>query len=254
MSRLTGKVALITGGSRGLGCATAIRLAQDGALVAIGYHNNREQAEAVVREIIRSGGKAVAVGGDLSSCLGIEAFYEELDTKLRSLSNDNRFDILVNNAGIIHTATIEQTTEKAFDRVFNLNTKGAFFIIQQGLTRLRNNGRIINLSSGLTRFSYPQYIAYAATKGAIEVFTRMLAKQLGERNITVNTVAPGPIDTELNADWLRNEEAQKQISSFTSLNRVGQVNDVADAMSFLASDDSRWITAQRIEISGGLHL
>jgi NAD(P)-dependent dehydrogenase (short-subunit alcohol dehydrogenase family) len=133
----------------------------------------------VVNQIGSSGGRAVAVRSDVSSVLGIEAFYEAVDTVLRSQTGQDRFDILVNNAGIIDTATIAQTSEKVFDRLFNLNTKGAFFAIQQAIPRLRDGGRIINLSSGLTRFSYPQYIAYAATKGAIEVITRVLAHELG---------------------------------------------------------------------------
>jgi NAD(P)-dependent dehydrogenase (short-subunit alcohol dehydrogenase family) len=179
MSRLKDKIAVITGGSRGLGRATAIRLAKDGAFVAIGYHNRQDRAEEVVNQIGSSGGRAVAVRSDVSSVLGIEAFYEAVDTVLRSQTGQDRFDILVNNAGIIDTATIAQTSEKVFDRLFNLNTKGAFFAIQQAIPRLRDGGRIINLSSGLTRFSYPQYIAYAATKGAIEVITRVLAHELG---------------------------------------------------------------------------
>jgi 3-oxoacyl-[acyl-carrier protein] reductase len=254
MNQLTGKIAVITGGSRGLGRATAIRLAKDGALVVISYHNHRDRAEEVIKEITQNGGKAFAVPGDVSSVLGIKAFYESVDAVVRSQTGNNQFDILANNAGIIHNATIEQTDENMFDRLFNLNAKGAFFVIQQALPRLRDGGRIINLSTGLTRFSYPQYIAYAATKGAIEVVTRMLAQQLGSRGITVNTIAPGPIDTDLNADWLRHPEAQERMASVTALNRVGQVNDIADVMSFLASQNSRWVTAQRIEVSGGLHL
>jgi 3-oxoacyl-[acyl-carrier protein] reductase len=165
-----------------------------------------------------------------------------------------RFDVLVNNAGTAIAKSIEEWTEEEFDYQFNLNVKGMFFVTQMAMPRINDNGRVINLGTGLTRFSYPVYAVYAASKGAVDVLTQHLAVVLGERGITVNTIAPGAIDTDLNAGWLRSEEGRSQTMAISAIKRIGMPDDIADVVSFLASDDSRWVTGQWIEASGGAHL
>ncbi|MEM9491089.1 MAG: SDR family oxidoreductase [Myxococcota bacterium] len=251
---LAGKVAVVTGASRGLGRAMAIRLAADGALVAVNYRSAKDEAAQVVGEIEKSGGRAFAVQGDVSSVAEIVEFYGRLDKELQARTGSTGFDILIPNAGVTHSGTVAETDEAAFDKVFNLNVKGVFFVVQKGLERLRDGGRIITLSSGLTRFYYPQYIAYSSTKGAIDVMTKCLAKQLGGRGITVNAVAPGAIDTDMNAGWIRSEEGQQFMSSIAALGRVGMPDDISGVVAFLARDEAGWVTAQRIEASGGAHL
>jgi 3-oxoacyl-[acyl-carrier protein] reductase len=254
MDNSSSRIAVITGGSRGLGRATALRLSQDGFIVAINYHRNELDAKQLQQEIFDTGHQALIVQGDLSSLQGIEAFFVDLDRLLLQQTGSSKFDALICNAGIIRTATIAQSTEADFDALFDLNVKGVFFCIQKALHRLQAGGAIVTLGSGLTRFSYPQYAAYAATKGAIDVLTQTLAKEIGRKGLTINAVAPGPIDTDMNADWLRQSESQDYISSQTALARVGLPNDVAGVISFLCGSDSRWITGQRLEASGGIHL
>ncbi|MRQ29483.1 SDR family NAD(P)-dependent oxidoreductase, partial [Bacillus anthracis] len=183
---LKGKVALVTGASRGIGRAIAKRLANDGALVAIHYGNRKEEAEETVYEIQSNGGSAFSIGANLESLHGVEALYSSLDNELQNRTGSTKFDILINNAGIGPGAFIEETTEQFFDRMVSVNAKAPFFIIQQALSRLRDNSRIINISSAATRISLPDFIAYSMTKGAINTMTFTLAKQLGARGITVN--------------------------------------------------------------------
>lgn len=255
MNKLKDRIAVITGASRGLGRETALRLAADGATVVVHYGRNGGQAAEVAGAIRALGGRALTVGGNLSSVEGVRQFYADLDAALIAETGAARFDVLVANAGVNEAVPAEATSEASFDRLFDTNVKGVFFLLQEGVERLRDGGRIITLSSGLTRFVYPQYAAYAMTKGAIEQLTRTLAKTLGPRGITVNSVAPGAIDTDLNAAWLRdNPSAQEHLSGVAALGRVGQPDDVADVIAFIASDASRWVTAQRIEASGGAHL
>jgi 3-oxoacyl-[acyl-carrier protein] reductase len=200
MKKLNGKVALVTGASRGIGRAIAIRLAQEGALVAVHYGKNQDAAEEVVREIERSEGAAFTLGKELGFANGVKALYEALDEALKKRTGDNRFDILVNNAGVALSATIEETTEEAFDEIMSINVKAPFFLIQQALPRLRDEGRIINLSSAITRISLPGIPAYSMTKGAINTLTLALSNQLGPRGITINAVQPGFVATDMNAD------------------------------------------------------
>ncbi|QQR90997.1 MAG: SDR family oxidoreductase [Myxococcales bacterium] len=251
IKRLSGKLAVITGSSRGLGRATALRLASDGANIVINYKNNREAAEQVKQQVEATGSKALLVQGDLSSVAGIQSFYDQLKKELKAADLAERIDILVASAGIIHEAVIEETSEEDFDRLFNLNIKGVFFLVQKALPMMKEGGRIVTLSSGLARYSIPPYIAYAATKGAIEVLTRYLAQYLGPRGITVNCIAPGAINTDMNKERLENPQFRNAIANAAALRRIGEADDIADAIAFLVSEDSRWITAQRIEASGG---
>ncbi|MBG1271020.1 SDR family oxidoreductase [Nostoc sp. WHI] len=251
---LENKVALVTGASRGIGKAIALRLAQDGAFVVVHYGRNADAANTVVQEIKANGGAAFSVQAELGTLANVYALYEALDAGLNQQTGTNQFDILVNNAGIAPKVTIEETTEAIFDELIAVNVKAPFFLIQQALPRLRDGGRIINLSSAVTRIAFSNVTAYSLTKGAINTLTLVLAKQLGARNITVNSLAPGIIDTDINADILADEASQKFAASLSALGRVGQPSDVADAAAFLASSDSRWVTGQYLDVSGGSHL
>ena len=245
---LESKIAIVTGASRGLGRATATRLVAEGAMVVVGYRNNDEAAQSLVTELGPE--RAFAVPGDLGSVAGVDEFYARVDAGLRERTGQAAFDILVASAGVISNSTVTETDEAAFDRLFDINMKGVFFTIQRALGRIRDGGRIITFSSGLARMTLPGYGAYAATKAGIEALTRYLAAELGPRKITVNAIAPGAILTDMNP-WLKTEEGAKQLSAHTALGRVGLPSDIADAIAFLASNDARWVTAQRIEASGG---
>ncbi len=247
------KTALVTGGSRGLGRAMAQRLARDGFFVALTYRSAAREARQVVEAIEAEGGAAVALQADVSQVASIEALFKALDEVLEARFEDRGLDVLVNNAGIIEHGRLGETSEAAFDALFDTNVKGALFVTQRGAERLREGARVIMLGSGLTRFARPEYIAYAASKGAVDTLTMYLAQELGPRGITVNMVAPGPIDTDMNPG-LRAEQGAQWASSIAALGRVGHADDIADVVSFLASPDSRWVTAQRIEASGGAWL
>jgi NAD(P)-dependent dehydrogenase (short-subunit alcohol dehydrogenase family) len=248
------KIALVTGASRGLGKAIALRLAKDGVDVIVHYGQNQDAANEVIAEIKQLGREAFGVQADISKVSSIQSMFEKIDTELTKLTGESKFDILVNNAGTAIAKAIPDWTEEEFDYQFDLNIKGVFFTTQQAIPRLRDYGRIVNIGTGLTRFSYPSYAVYAASKGAIDVLTHYLANELGIRGITVNTLAPGVIDTDLTAGWLRTEEGKQQTMAISAIKRIGMPEDIADAVSFLASEDSRWVTGQRIETSGGAHL
>jgi 3-oxoacyl-[acyl-carrier protein] reductase len=254
MLSLKGKAALVTGASRGIGRAIAIRLAQEGALVAVHYGTNQAAAEDVVQIIEQNGGTAFTIGAKLGSPESIQALYRSLDQLLKERTGDTRFDILVNNAGIGLVAPIEHTTEEAYDEIVEINVKVPFFLIQQALPRLRDEGRIINLSSAVTRISLPAIPAYSMTKGAINTLTLALSNQLGPRGITINAIQPGFVATDMNAAMLQDPASQKYGADFSIFGRWGQPEDVANIAAFLASPDSRWVTGQLIDASGGSHL
>ncbi len=250
---LKGKIALVTGASRGLGAATAVTLGQLGATVAVHYGSNKAQAEEVKREIEKDGGTAFLVGGDLSSMKGvtqlIEGFLSELETRFKS----TQFDILINNAGIAPIVEFDATDEATFDKIMAINVKAPFFITQKLGPHIRDGGRIIITSSVVAYRQFPGIVAYSTSKGAMEALRIHLAPLFGSRGITVNSVNPGAIDTDMNP-WLDSEDGQKMIKSMQALPRVGHAQDVANVMAFVASAESGWITGQKLDVSGGTKL
>ena len=249
------KVAIVTGGSRGLGKDMALRLAAKGQDVILTYNSRKGEAEAVVASIEEAGRKAVALPLDVSSIKGFCAFAQGVREALASTWERENFDFLVNNAGIGLHAPLTETTEEQFDQLLNIQFKGVFFLTQALLPLMADGGRIVNISTGLTRFATPGYGAYAAMKGAVEVLTRYLAKELGPRGITVNTVAPGAIATDFAGGGVRdNEQVNRFLASQTALGRVGLPEDIGGVVASLLSDDNRWVNAQRIEASGGMFL
>jgi len=242
--KLSGKTALVTGSSRGIGRAIAERLSRDGAAVAVNYISNAKGAEETAAEIKAAGGDAIALQADVSKLEDIHRLFDQ------TIEHYGRLDILINNAGIRISKNVADIDEPEYDRLFNINVKGTFFACQQAARRLSDGGRIINISSAVTRMMLAGYSIYAASKGAVDQITRVLAKELGGRHITVNAVAPGPVDTELFRDGKSDEQIQ-QMAQMAALGRVGEVQDIADAVAFLASDDARWITGQSIHVNGG---
>jgi 3-oxoacyl-[acyl-carrier protein] reductase len=250
MPGLTGKTALVTGASRGIGRSIAERLAADGALVAVHYGSNETAAKDTVAGIERAGGQAFPVRAELTAPDAIDVLVAELERGLAGRS----LDILVNNAAIVgYNTTIEQATPADYDQLFAVNVRAPLFLTQRVLPLIPDGGRIINISSGATWIAMPE-IVYAMTKGALNVFSHSLAQALGPRGITVNTVSPGITETDMNA-WLRdNPESARRVAGMTALGRHGQPADVADAVAFFASEDSRWVTGQTLEVNGGLFL
>ncbi|GKQ98738.1 SDR family NAD(P)-dependent oxidoreductase [Aeromonas hydrophila] len=247
-------IALITGASRGLGKQAALALAARGVDLIITYRSQADEAAAVVAEAIALGVQAHALPLDVADSSSFAAFARQVQEQLSTWQRQ-QIDFLVNNAGIGIHAAIEQTTEQQFDTLFNIHLKGVFFLTQQLLPLIRDGGRILNLSSGLTRFALPGYAAYAAMKGGVEVLTRYLARELGPRGIAVNVVAPGAIETDFGGGVVRDNQAVNDfIASQTALGRVGQPEDIGGVIAALLSSDSRWINAQRIEASGGMFL
>lgn len=246
------KISLITGASRGLGRNAAIAIARKGGDVIITYHSNKTEADAAVAEIAALGRKAVALQLDVGKVAEFPGFVERLKTALRGTWGRDRFDHLVNNAGHGEHASIAETTEAQFDGLVNVHFKGVYFLTQALLPVIADGGRIVNLSSGLARFTLPGWSAYASMKGAIEVLTRYMAKELGDRGIAVNTVAPGAIETDFMGGVVRDTpEMNKYIANTTALGRVGVPDDIGPMIASLLSEDNRWINGERIEVSGG---
>ncbi|MEX0361705.1 MAG: SDR family NAD(P)-dependent oxidoreductase [Allomuricauda sp.] len=246
------KIALITGGSRGLGKDMAIELAKKGLDVVITYHLNKAAAETTIGEIEVMGRQGVALQLDTTS-LSFESFKVQLAQTLKKEFNSDGIDFLINNAGFGYNASITETTEENFDQLFNVHFKGVYFLTQTLLPILKDGGGIVNISSGLARFSFPGYSAYAAMKGAVEVFTRYLAKELGSRKIKANTVAPGAINTDFNKERFEEmPQMVEHIANLTPLGRVGESHDIGGLVAFLCTDEAKWINGQRIEASGGM--
>lgn len=250
---MTRKIALITGGSRGLGKNAALKLAKKSSDIILTYHSKQQEAQAVVAEIEALGGRAVALQLDVSDSSCFDAFAAEVKKQLKTHWQRDSFDYLLNNAGIGIHASFEETTEAQFDQLVNIQFKGPFFLTQKLLPLLANGGRILNVSSGLARFSLPGFAAYAAMKGAMEVLTRYQAKELGTRGIAVNIIAPGAIETDFGGGVVRdNQEMNAMVASQTALGRAGLPDDIGDAIAAILSDETGWINAQRIEVSGGM--
>lgn len=252
---LAGKTALVTGSSRGLGRNVAINIARKGGDVIVTYFTNKAEADGVVAEIAAMGQRAVALQFDAADIAALDGFVDRIKGVLERDLGLKSFDFLINNAGIAVHAMIAETAEADFDRAMNVHFKSVFFLTQKLLPVIADGGRIVNISSGLTRFTMPGYATYAAMKGAIEVFTRYLAKELGPRRIAVNTVAPGAIETDFGGGVVRDVPDYNQaIAAQTALGRVGLPDDIGPMVAALLGQDNRWITAQRIEVSGGMFL
>lgn len=249
------KIVLVTGASRGLGKNAALHLAKAGSDVVVTYHRNQQEALNVVKEIEGMQRKAHALQLDVSQSKTFATFATNLKTALKEKWGRENFDALVNNAGTGVHASFAETTEEQFDQMMNVHLKGTYFLTQKLLPLISDGGRIVNISSGLARFSLPGYSAYAAMKGGIEVLTRYLAKELGPRRIAVNTIAPGAIETDFGGGLVRdNKNLNKMIASETALGRVGLPDDIGSAIAALLSDDMGWANAQRIELAGGIYL
>lgn len=246
------KIAIVTGSSRGLGRNTALSIARRGGDVIITYHSRAEEAQAVVKEIEAIGRKAVALQLDAGDAHAFGPFADQVRAALRRTWSRDTFDHLVNNAGHGDMASITETTEALFDKMVDVHFKGVFFLTQALLPLMADGGRIVNVSSGLTRVCFPGFSVYSAVKGAVEVLTRYMAKELGSRGIAVNTVAPGAIETDFGGGAVRDSaDVNKLFADMTALGRVGVPDDIGPMIASLLSEDNRWVNAQRIEVSGG---
>ena len=245
MKPLENKVALVTGSSRGIGAATAKSLAVAGAEVVVNYAGNARAADEVVAAIRAAQGEALAVQADISKAAEVKSLFDA------AINHFGRLDILVNNAGVILYKRLAEITDDEFDRLLNINVKGVFYTLREAATRLSDGGRIINVSSTTTRLTLPTYAAYVATKGAVEQMTRVFAKEVGVRGITVNVVSPGPVNTELFTTG-KTEEDIKRMASMAALGRIGEPEDIARVVCFLASEEAGWISGQNLGANGGL--
>jgi 3-oxoacyl-[acyl-carrier protein] reductase len=246
---LTGRNALVTGASRGIGRGIAEALARRGALVAVHYARNDEAAAATVTAITAAGGRAFPVRAELGVPGGVDTLFDGLQAGLKEHTGGVELDIVVNNAGLMGGVAPESLTPETFDRLMAVNARAPLFVVQRALPLLRDNGRIVNISSALTRMALPQEVAYAMSKAALEMITLHFARHLGPRGITVNTVAPGVTDN--GAEILRDPEIRAAMSASTAFGRIGDPTDIADVVAFLASDDARWLTGTTLDTSGG---
>lgn len=250
----TQKIALVTGGSRGLGKDMALSIARGGIDVLLTYRSKEAEALETVKEIESMGRKASALPLDMRDVKSLDSFVGQLKDKLNSNWTSDKFDFLVNNAGMGATVPFLQVTEEVFDDFMNVHFKSIYFLTQKCVPMLNQGGRIINISTGTTRFSNPGYSVYASMKGAIEVFTKYLAKELGTLGIGANVVAPGPVETDFNNAAIRsNPQMKTALSSLSPLGRVGEASDIGGVVAFLCSPAGAWINGQRIEVSGGIN-
>lgn len=245
MGTLDQKVILVTGASRGIGATMAKALAEAGAKVIVNYAGGKEQADQVVAEIIREGGDAIAVQADVSKTSDVQKLFDE------AIRRYGRIDVLINNAGIMINKLLKDTTDEDFARQFDINVKGTFNTMREAATRLADNGTIINFSTSVNRIMLPTYATYVATKAAVEQLTRVFAKEVGARGINVNSVSPGPTNTELFISG-KSDELIGRLASLSAFNRIGEPADIAKVVVFLASNDAKWISAQNIGINGGM--
>jgi len=241
---LSNKVAIVTGSSKGIGMHIAKSLAQAGASVVVNYASDQTGADRGVAEILASGGDAIAIRADVSKTADVKALFDTAITKF------GKVDLLINNAGIAIYKLIKDTTDDDFDRIFDINVRGVFLTLREAATRLENGGRIINLSSSVTRLMMPSYGTYSATKAAVEQMTRVFAKEVGLRGITVNSISPGPTNTELFTAG-KNDETIKRLASMAALGRIGEPDDIARVVLFLVSEEAAWVTAQNLGVNGG---
>lgn len=255
MTTTKNKIALVTGGSRGLGKDTAIALAKKGFDVIITYQSKKDEAEKTVKQVEALGHKAAALALDLAATSSFDGFVNELQQTLSSNFATQKIDALVNNAGAGYSASIAETTEAGFDQMASTHLKAPFFLSQKLLPVLNDGSSIVNTSSGLARFSYNGYAAYAIMKAGVDSLTRYQAKEFGPRKIRVNSIAPGAIETDFGGGAVRDNEGLNQmIAEQTALGRVGLPDDIGSVTAFLCSDESKWINAQRIEVAGGIHI
>ncbi|GAB4093678.1 SDR family NAD(P)-dependent oxidoreductase [Flaviaesturariibacter terrae] len=249
------KTAIVTGGSRGLGKDMALSIARKGLDVVLTYRTEKSGADDTVRAIEDLGRRALALPLDLSVAGAATAFAPQLSEAMRAAWGSDRFDFLVNNAGMGGNHPFGSVSEEVFDEFLNVHFKGVYFLTQALLPQLNDGGGIINISTGTTRFVNPGYSVYASMKGAVEVFTRYLAKELGPKGIRANVVAPGPIETDFNSAAIRsNPQLKERLASMTPLGRVGNAEDIGGVVAFLCSEDARWVNGQRIEVSGGINV
>jgi len=255
MKTTASKIALVTGGSRGLGRDMALKLAARGIDVILTYNRNQAEADNVAAAVEATGQRAVAFRLDTRDTQSFAGFFSKVSSYLTTHWGSPNIDFLINNAGTALYAPFEETTEEQLDAMFQIHYKGVFFLTQQALPFINDDGRIVNISSGLARFSFPGSSAYGSMKGAVEVLTRYLARELGARGIAVNVVAPGPIATDFGGGRVRDNQAlNTQLAGLTALGRVGLPDDIGGVVAFLCSDEARWINGQRIEVSGGVNL
>ncbi|MEP7374987.1 MAG: SDR family oxidoreductase [Chitinophagaceae bacterium] len=248
------KIALVTGGSRGLGKDMAISIARRGIDVILTYRNKEAEALETVKEIVVLGRKAVALQLDMGNLQSLDGFVQQVQQALQTNWRSTHFDFLINNAGMGATVPFLQVTEDIFDNFLNVHFKSVYFLTQKCVPFINQGGRIINISTGTTRFSNPGYSVYASMKGAVEVFTKYLAKELGSKGIGANIVAPGPVETDFNNAAIRSNPQMKTVlSSLSPLGRVGEAVDIGGVVAFLCTPEAAWINGQRIEVSGGIN-
>jgi 3-oxoacyl-[acyl-carrier protein] reductase len=245
MNTLDEKVILVTGASRGIGATIARKLAAEGAKVIVNYAGRKDAAEQVVNEIKQNGGDAIALQADVSKSSDVKQLFDN------AIAQYGRIDVLVNNAGIMINKLLKDTTDEDFDRIFSINVKGTFNTLREAATKLADKGAIINFSTSVNRLMQPTYGTYVATKSAVEQLTRVFAKEVGARGINVNSVSPGPTNTELFTEG-KSEEVISRLAALSAFNRIGEPSDIAAVVAFLASNDAKWISAQNIGVNGGM--